>query len=115
MLNLERFMKVLRVFYTHYTEHSFQTHKYKRLKKYRDFSEHTKHDDAEGIIYDELGRMSACAPRGKDYAVVHGSSIVDDQPVRGKVDAWDATEQSLLSPEQLRATVSYAPNYKGRR
>lgn len=108
----------LRVFYIVHTDYSHTTKKFKTTRKQEDFpAEMTEKQVKAKLIdqYGEVGRFNGSGTLLPYCEVVSFTRIDDSEPKRGEVDSWRAIENSLLSPEMLKETVSYGPNYRGKR
>lgn len=105
----------LRVFFITHKNFNWDTKKYKIQKCSQDFD--CDLPSAKRQIFKEHGGPEPSNDPTKPYnfSEVVSSRHVDETTERPEMEAWLAIEQSLLSPEMLHSSISYAPGYRPKR
>lgn len=106
----------LRVFFTIHEKASelrYGGHKYSREQRSLDFDSEMRPEEAFEQIYNRVGRLNTNKPNAPvRYATIHSHSIVDETLERGAVETFSAIEQSLLTPQMLKAALKDSPSLR---
>lgn len=103
-----------RVFYITHTELN-KDKRFKITKLHKDYEESVSEDRIRDDLHRQWPKVDDRRNAYDPYVEIVGFKMVSGVHEKPDMDSWTAMQDTLFPPMMMKETVSYAPNFKGRK